>query len=118
MDKPVPVPVPSKDDKVLLSAPNNKGQAYCPKVANSLAWNGVEFQCCGNNMKAVAVPSRSDSICCPVASTEARWIGLKWNDFECCPEGSVETRNVGEGAKYLCCPAGDKALNGECLSLK
>ena len=108
----------AKEGKVLLTAPNGKGQAYCPEGANSLAWNAEEFQCCGKGMKATTVPSRTDSICCPEGTKEARWIGKKWNDFDCCPEGMVETKNQGVGDKYLCCPEGFKALNGECLSVK
>ncbi|MBP5534213.1 MAG: hypothetical protein J6Y03_01750 [Alphaproteobacteria bacterium] len=105
-----------KDDKILMTALGNKGKAYCPKNANSLAWDGKEFQCCGKNMKATVIPSRSDSICCPDKTTDARWVGKKWNDFECCPAGTVETKNVGDGDKYICCPKGDKASNGKCSS--
>jgi len=108
----------AKEGKVLLTAPNGKGQAYCPEGANSLAWDAENFQCCGKGMKATVVPSRTDSICCPSASKEARWVGKKWNDFECCPEGMVEVKNQGIGDKYLCCPEGSKALDGECLSVK
>ena len=109
----------SKDEGlVLLSAPNGKGSAYCPARSNSLAWNGIQFKCCGNGMKSVVVPSRDDSICCPVTSTSARWVGMKWNDYECCPEGTVEVRNQGEGGKYACCQKGQKAVNGECLFVR
>ncbi len=109
----------SKDEGlVLLSAPNGRGSAYCPARSNSLSWNGTGFKCCGNGMKAVAVPSRDDSICCPAGSTSARWVGMKWNDYECCPEGTVEVRNQGEGGKYVCCQKGQKAINGECLSVR
>lgn len=107
-----------KEGKVLMTAIGNKGQAYCPQNANSLAWNAVEFQCCGKGMKAALIPSRGDSICCPESSDEARWVGQKWNDFECCPAGTVETKNEGEGGKYICCPKASRALNGECLSVQ
>ena len=107
----------AKEGKVLLTAPNNKGQAYCPAEANSLAWNAEKFQCCGEGMKATIIPSRGDSICCPDNASQARWIGDKWNDFECCPEGTVETKNTGFGNKYICCPEGNKALDGECLEV-
>ena len=107
-----------KDGKVLMTAAGNKGQAYCPENANSLAWDGKEFQCCGKGMKATLVPSRGTSICCPDKTKDARWVGKKWNDFECCPAGKVETKNEGSGDRYICCPAGNKALNGECLSVR
>ena len=107
----------AKEGKVLLTAPNGKGQAYCPSEANSLAWNADKFQCCGEGMKTTVIPSRGDSICCPDNATQARWIGEKWNDFECCPEGTVETKNTGFGNKYVCCPEGNKALDGECLEV-
>ena len=108
----------AKEGKVLLVAPNGKGQAYCPEGANSLAWDAENFQCCGKGMKATVIPSRDDSICCPDGTKQARWIGQKWNDFECCPTGMVEVKNQGAGDKYLGCPEGSKALNGECLSVK
>ena len=107
-----------KDGKTLMTALGNKGQAYCPENANSLAWDGKEFQCCGKGMKATAVPSRGTSICCPDKTKDARWVGKKWNDFECCPAGTVETKNEGTGDRYICCPEGNKALNGECLSVR
>ena len=107
-----------RDGKVLMTAPGNKGQAFCPEEANSLAWNAVEFQCCGEGMKATVVPSRGDSICCPTNTNHARWVGRKWNDFECCPAGLYETKNVGIGPKYICCPNGNRALNGECLEVR
>ena len=107
-----------KDGKVLMTAAGNKGQAYCPENANSLAWDGKEFQCCGKGMKATLIPSRGTSICCPDKTKDARWVGRKWNDFECCPAGTVEIKNEGTGDRYICCPAGNKALNGECLSVR
>ena len=107
-----------KEGKVLMDALGSKGKAYCPENANSLAWDGKEFQCCGKGMKATLIPSRNTSICCSQKATDARWVGKKWNDFECCPAGTVETPNVGEGDKYVCCKEGDKAFNGECLSVK
>lgn len=107
-----------KDGKVLMTAVGNKGQAFCPDNANSLAWNAVEFECCGEGMKATLIPSRGDSICCPANTIHARWVGRKWNDFECCPAGLYETKNVGIGPKYICCPNGNRALNGECLEVR
>jgi len=107
-----------KQGKVLMTALGNGEKAYCPENANSLAWNATDFQCCGTGMKATLVPSRKNSICCPDDVTDARWVGKKWNDFECCPEGTVETKNIGDGDKYVCCPQGNKAINGECLSVK
>ncbi len=98
-EQPVPQPVeapatvPAKADMpepqtfVYLTAPAQKGSAYCPARANSLAWNGVQFKCCGYQKNATVVPSRSDSVCCPVGSTEARWIGKEGFDYECCAEG-------------------------------
>lgn len=108
----------NKETYVLLSAPNGRGSAYCPGRSNSLAWNGSEFKCCGKGMKAVVIESRDDSICCPTSSTHARWVGMKWNDYECCPEGTIEVKNVGEGGKYACCPKGYKAVNGGCFPSK
>ncbi len=105
-------------DFVYLTAPNGKGSAYCPKQANSVAWNASEFKCCGNGLTAVSVPSRDDSICCPVGTLSARWVGLQWNDFECCPAGTAETANTGSGDKYICCPAENIGKDGKCISVK
>lgn len=107
-----------KDGKVLMTALGNKGQAYCPENANSLAWDSNEFQCCGKGMKATLILARGDSICCPDNSVEARWVGKKWNDYECCPAGTVATKNLGEGDKYVCCPANNRVLNGDCYALR
>jgi len=70
-------PTVDTDAFAYLTAPNGKGSAYCPKKANSLAWNGVQYKCCGYGLNATEIPSREDSICCPVGSVSARWIGEK-----------------------------------------
>ena len=104
------------DDFVYLTAPNGKGQAYCPKKANSLAWNGIQFKCCGYGLNAVEVPSRDDSICCPIGSVSARWIGEEGFDYECCPKGTVEVKNQGAGDKYICCQEHEVGKDGVCVT--
>ena len=103
------------EDFSLLTAPNDKGKAYCPKQAVGVAWNGEEFKCCGADKAVALVPSRGDSICCPAGSEQARWVGHTWKDYECCPAGTCETKNVGEGDRYICCPEGNKGQDGACV---
>lgn len=103
------------EDFALLTAPNDKGKAYCPKQAVGVAWNGEEFKCCGADKAVALVPSRGDSICCPVGGEQARWVGHSWKDYECCPAGTFETMNVGEGDRYICCPEGNKGQDGACV---
>lgn len=103
------------EDFTLLTAPNDKGKAYCPKQAVGVAWNGEEFKCCGADKAVALVPSRGDSICCPAGGEQARWVGHSWKDYECCPAGTFETMNVGEGDRYICCPEGNKGQDGACV---
>ena len=62
-----------KRGEKILKAPNGKGIYCCPKSANSLAWNGEDYQCCGKGLVATVIPERDDSICCPKGTKRAYW---------------------------------------------
>ena len=73
-----------KNGEKILKAPNGKGIYCCPNSANSLAWNGEAYQCCGDGFAATVVPERDDSICCPKGTKRAFWIKSKGSLFYTC----------------------------------